>query len=261
MAKKKPISLLRQQWNKEVKRLQRFIKNAEKRGFTFSDKVIPPTPKRVTKKAVERLQNTKPSNLYSKAKYKTETGRIIKGTEGRALERKAAAIKGAFTKKSKAYDEASKQKKAVAKSNKQKQKSPSKPMQEPPKTEQAELPKAVDNILNNVRELIKSWSPSPNWADYYSDIKRNDKNLLERMLEAQVKQEGEDVIAGRLEAHATEVISLVNDILYGSGGKDGRNTQRDFARFTEILYGRPMNNEESIALAEAQEYSEDNEVI
>ena len=254
MAKKKPISLLRQQWNKEVKRLKRFIKNAEKRGFIFSEKVIPPTPKRVTKKAVERLQDIKPNALYSKAKYKTKEGKIVTALQGRTLERQAATNKGVITKQERHKKEQAEKKPQTSK-NKTKQ---AKILQA---KEQANLPQAKDNILTNVRELLKSWTPSPNWADYYADIKRNDKNLLERMLEAQLKIEGEDVIASRLEVHATEVISLVNDILYGSGGKDGRNTQRDFARFTEILYGRAITNEESISLAEAQEYSEDNEVI
>ena len=79
------------------------------------------------------------------------------------------------------------------------------------------------------------------------------------MFDGAIRQEGEEVIAARLEAHATEVIALVQEILYGSGGKDGNQIQNDFARFSQILIDRSLTVDESIELAEAQEYLEDNE--
>lgn len=322
---------MQKQWKQEEKRLQRFIKAAEKRGFIFPENVIPKEPKRVTKKSVERLQNITPTKLYSKAKYKDETGKLISGTEGRTSERKKAASKAhsmsnkslnplsgkAETsiaggrqprkdKEDKSKKKTKKRKSKTKQQTKQKGKKPTnrkkptnkekskrqEPIFEPERqrvmkekgiteTEanrmvqqrkqeakrgkqgytRDKLPQIADNVLSNVEEAISSWSPSPNWADYYGDIKRRDKNLLERMLNAQIAKEGRRAVAERFEKHATEMKRLTNDILYGSGGKDGRDTQRDFAEFAQILYGRSITHEESIELAEAQEYSEDNEVI
>ena len=43
----------------EVKRIKQAVKRLEKRGYRFSDDVIPQMPKRVTKKAIKEIQKLK----------------------------------------------------------------------------------------------------------------------------------------------------------------------------------------------------------
>lgn len=237
LQKKKKPTLNQQLYQKELRRLKQFIRRTKKRGFHYADDVIPEKPKRITKKSIERLQKLTAQELYKKATYKDPTtGAELTGTEGRQVERQRAAIKGAKTK--------SKSK------GKSKRKIPEIP-------DVGDLPKATYEIIENVREEIRKWTPSSGWTDFFTEAKRRDKNILENMLEGAIRQEGADVIAARLEAHAYEVLSIVQEILYGSGGKDGNQVNNDFARFSQILLGRGLTVEESIDLANAQEYTED----
>lgn len=79
-------------WDKEFKRIQRFIKDASKRGFTFDVEIEKPT--RITKKRLEEIRSLKPKELYKQATYIIpETGEEVTGTEGRFYERSQAQLK------------------------------------------------------------------------------------------------------------------------------------------------------------------------
>lgn len=79
-------------WNKEFKRIQRFIKNASKRGFAFDVEIEKPS--RVTRKQLEKIRSLKPKELYKEATYIiSETGEEVTGTEGRFYERSQAQLK------------------------------------------------------------------------------------------------------------------------------------------------------------------------
>lgn len=75
-------------WDKEVKRLQRFIMSLEKRGYYFEEPIIPEKPKRVSKKALSELQNLKGNRIYVQANYiNPQTGEILSGIEGKKVEK------------------------------------------------------------------------------------------------------------------------------------------------------------------------------
>lgn len=79
-------------WNKEFKRIQQFIKNASKRGFTFDVEIEKPS--RVTKKQLEKIKALNPKELYKYAEYIIpETGEKVTGTQGRTYERSQAQLK------------------------------------------------------------------------------------------------------------------------------------------------------------------------
>ena len=86
---------------KQVKRIKQFIRRAEKRGYQFTESVLPQQPKRVTQASIRKLAQLTPEKLYQKAVYGGEAsyGEIIKGTEGIKLERKVRAEKAAQTRK------------------------------------------------------------------------------------------------------------------------------------------------------------------
>ena len=87
-------------FKKQVTRIKNFIRRATKRGYEFSDNVIPNMPKRVTKKSIEKIKNIKPKDLYSKASYLDKsTGEIVSGSTGRKIERNLSTQKAKETRK------------------------------------------------------------------------------------------------------------------------------------------------------------------
>lgn len=87
-------------FKKQVTRIKNFIRRATKRGYEFSDTVIPTMPKRVTKKSIEKIKNIKPKDLYSKASYLDKsTGEIVSGSTGRKIERNLSTQKAKETRR------------------------------------------------------------------------------------------------------------------------------------------------------------------
>lgn len=128
--------------------------------------------------------------------------------------------------------------------------------------------------LKNIREIISQWSPMKSWSEWFSDLKAQDKNTLERYLDAAIGNLGETTVAQNLERHAQMAIMLANEICYGSGsssryvgkaiarGNDGRVTdtaQALFTSFLEILYGDVTWSMSREATAAAEAYNPANE--
>lgn len=91
---------LKQQYMKERRRVQRFIKAAEKRGYIFDQGIVPAIPKRITDASIRRLKKLTPAYLYGKSQYVDKsTGEIISGKRGRERERSKAAKKGNILKR------------------------------------------------------------------------------------------------------------------------------------------------------------------
>jgi hypothetical protein len=90
-----------QAYQKERKRLLQAINRAEKKGYVFDENLVPNVPKRVTQKALERIRQTKPNQLYSKAVYlDQDTGEVIPALE-RKKEVRRQASKRAYEKRKK----------------------------------------------------------------------------------------------------------------------------------------------------------------
>lgn len=97
---KKKLTNLQQQYQKERRRLQQFVRRANKRGYEFPDDVVPDMPKRVTRKRLEQIKNTKPDVLYNKAIWVDHnTGEVLDGSHAVKLERQAKAYKASKTRK------------------------------------------------------------------------------------------------------------------------------------------------------------------
>lgn len=85
-------------YQKERQRILQAIRRAEKKGYIFAEDVIPKIPKRVTQKAIERLQSTKPKDLYKSARFvDTDTGEITSALEQRKIEKARATRKARQT--------------------------------------------------------------------------------------------------------------------------------------------------------------------
>lgn len=117
----------------------------------------------------------------------------------------------------------------------------------------------TDYVLKEVERLIADWSPSLHWNEYMAELKQNDKNLLQKVLEGAIENEGRDAVARRMQEHADEIEDLAEKILRSSGGKgqDGRNEiSGAIMRFRNIIYGSIASKEEADKLNEWVEASE-----
>ena len=101
MAKRRKQTPSERAYSKQVKRIKQFISRAEKRGYQFSENVLPKRPKRVTQASVRKLAKLTPEKLYQKAVYGglASGGEIVHAIEGVKLERSLRAKKAAETRK------------------------------------------------------------------------------------------------------------------------------------------------------------------
>ena len=101
MAKRKKQTENQKAYQKERRRLLQAVRRAEKQGYIFPEDIVPKLPKRVTKKQLEKIQATKPSDLYKIAQYVyEETGEIVPA-EQRKQEVKQQSIAKAKTSRKK----------------------------------------------------------------------------------------------------------------------------------------------------------------
>lgn len=238
---------------KERKRIQRFIRRAEKRGYTFEDNIIPEMPSRVTAKQLERIKALKPEELYKRATYRVPgTGLNVTGTEGRALERSIASLKAAETVR--------RRKELYAKIESGYYENFYDTYDYSPE------PEFVSYLVyDNVQQMIDSWFPAENWSKWFAGVKEEDKNQLKSIINGAESQYGITEVAKRMEENAERIISLAQSILYESGGgkKGGINSnrneiQRDFVEFASILKGSALTLQESAELSSMEENEEDN---
>lgn len=117
------------------------------------------------------------------------------------------------------------------------------------------LPNIVDKVLNQVESELDRWTPPSHWSDWLKQHKENTViNPMKNMLNGAISSEGRRAVAMRLEKQASSVIDLVNQLLYGSGGK-GHHVDDDdrtnLVAFAVIIKGRSLTPDESI---EATDY-------
>lgn len=106
VTRKKKISekqkALNAEYRKERRRIQQFIRRAEKRGYKFEYN-LPTKPKKVTQSSINRLKKVTPEYLYRRGTYGGEaaSGEIVPAAVGVKKERKVRSQKAAVTRKEK----------------------------------------------------------------------------------------------------------------------------------------------------------------
>ena len=111
------------------------------------------------------------------------------------------------------------------------------------------LPNIVDKVLNQVESELDRWTPPSHWSDWLKQHKENTViNPMKNMLNGAIASEGRRAVAMRLEKQASSVIDIVNQLLYGSGGK-GHYVEDDdrtnLVAFAVIIKGRSLTPDES----------------
>lgn len=209
------ISKARQQYIKEVKRIKRFVRDAEKRGYLFTENVIPQIPKRVTKKSLEKIINIRPKTLYEKSIYYDPIlSKHVTGTEERRLIRSRAS------------------KKVHARRVKN----------------TVNIPMMEDAVLSNLEDLISNWAPSTTWDTSYIKLKDRDKSILENILSGAISELGRKQVARNIEKNASLVKDLTFHILYGSSDFKWEDINGDIAAIAAIIRGRSLTISEAKTL-------------
>jgi hypothetical protein len=176
-------------WNKEFNRIQRFIKNASKRGFTFDVEIEKPS--RVTKKQLEKIRSLKPKELYKEATYIIpETGEEVTGTEGRTYERSQAQLR-----KSSKYNP----------------------------------PNEINVVLKSVLQQINDWRPDASMRGWLREKKVLHRNELDDMMAAFILSRGENEAALVLQQNAERVNQSIFTILNDSNDESVKIAFTEFA--------------------------------
>lgn len=219
MAKK--LTKNRQEFNKQVKRIKRFIKSAEKRGYIFPDFEIPKAGKTVRKRDIEKLKKITPKSLYESAVYtkyaNPKTGEALTGTQGRSIERSLAAKKAAKTRKRSA------------------------PVS--PEEFQPYMPKESTLVLNRFESIL----------DKYKGDKPYYYNTIYNLYLTKLDSLGQEAMAKFLENHP-EIIEALETALYYRA-KDVAKTA--FNSVIEILQGSALSLADAIKYGEESEFEED----
>ena len=217
MAKRNKQTENQKAYQKERRRLLQAVRRAEKQGYIFPEDVVPELPKRVTKKQLEKIQKTKPKELYKKAEFVyQETGEVVPA-EQRKQEVKQEAIRKA--------KETRKRKKKLS--------IPSLPPYYPTIS-------IIDKIRDRILELTREAKPP-------IPIE-NRKNELLSIFEDNVTSFDDNIIEyeNYLEAHESEIAELLNVISYDS------NAEQISASFVAI--GRLLNIQ-SLSMSQAENLS------
>ena len=219
---------VKDEYQKELNRIKRFVKSAEKRGYRFETDPIPKKVKNPTNKSIERLQKITPTTLYSKATYFDPILQArVSGTEERKLIRSRASKKAAQTRRAKKISSG--------------------------KTIAGQPPSAIDDILTYVEELLSGWSPLGHWSNGYTTLKENDTRIFRNVLTGAIAELGREQVARNLEANATEVKQLAWHICYGSSDFKWQDIEGEITRITEIIRGRVLSVDESKELTDIAE--------
>lgn len=251
MARKR-MTDIESQYFRERTRIQRFLRSGKKRGYIFPDNILPNIPKKITEGSVRRLKSYTPKYLYSKSVGFFYNGAIIDVGKGRNIERAKASEKRAKT---------IQVKKQSAKSKGVREKYYNREKTQVP--DHVGSPAAFEyNVLQEMRDKISSWTPMSYWTPSLTEAKTRDKQTLSDILESAIQTYGEKAIADRLQKQAEIITHLTDEILYGSGSKegnfrDGRTTvNADLSAIASILKGGPLTPEEAMNWGGMQDYME-----
>lgn len=226
--KKKTLNQL--EYEKALKNLKRRIKAAEKRGFRFDKSELFPSekPKRITKK---RIESIKKLNIYSQkgtTYLNDETGKVVTGKVGQALERKARAKKAAQTRKAR---------------KEQKQQEIQFPTEE-------YLPtySAITSVENRLDEIIaeNDWR----YLHYRSQQGENSaiklKEIFERTKQSYANVNALSDFEKYLEQNANVINETLNTVMYASSQEDEEDYNASYSKLAMIFNGGEIPSQQDM---------------
>lgn len=219
--KKKTLNQL--EYEKAIKNLKRRIKAAEKRGYRFNKTEIIPSekPKRITKK---RIESIKKLNIYSQkgtTYLNDDTGKVVSGKVGQAIERKARAKKAAQTRK--ARKEQKQQKSSIPLDTK----------------EYTPTYSAIASVENRLDEIINA----ENWQYLHKRITGGEnssiklKEIFERTKQAYANANALSDFEKYLEKNAEVINNALDVVMYASKQEEWRDYNGSYSKLAMIFNG------------------------
>lgn len=251
----------------ERNRIQQFVHRASKRGYSFSSNAVPTIPDNITEKTLQKFKSIRPQTLYKKAIYVSPEGITIKGTVRKKQELSEASKKGAETKRRNYVQN-------LLRMSREADRALEEYREEYPELEPYDSDdfwrdyyeqyadgtaptSETDTVLQQLESMINNWQPMSGWSPSLVIFKTHDKNLLKSTLEGIINRDGREAVAQRCQDNAEILVSIANQVLYGSGndykvrGVDGVN--QDIQLFATIIGGRSPTVAESMEFtAEAE---------
>lgn len=219
---------------KQQQRIKRFIKSAEKRGYSFPANAVPERPARVTKRDISRITAIKPETLYQQATF-SYGGSTFTGTEGRMIERYLAAQKGALHKREK--------------DPRYHTKAGSPPAEA---TDVADrLKEALDRYKQGKSEYEKTmeeadgWTPDGPWNAWFAEKRRQQVDQMKRMINAAIQNYGFPETMRTIGRDAVAFHNATQTIMFDSKQESIQNA---FNALAEILKGSALSAEEGADL-------------
>lgn len=239
-----PKGELFEQYEREYRRIQQAIRRQEKLGYYIPEDLKPIKPskvKNVTQSDINRLIELTPKEIRKNSVYvDPSTGEVYEGLDVVKSHHTAKASVARVRQKS---DPKPKQ---ITASTRRKRRT-----KIPPKENNLNL-----QIIDDIKRMIESFEPRVYWSDSFKLGKYQKRSMIDIMLYDEIREHGEYAVAHRLEQNATELIALVERILYDSDSRDADNF--NMSRFVELLIGRPLTQDESDMYSEmAQDYAMD----
>ena len=237
----------------EVKRLRRNImqnvRRAKKRGYTFSDNYVPKLPQSITEGTLRKFQKYTSEHMYKHSVYVSTEGIKKEGVERKKEENVIRSQRSAETRKQHYQEQEI-------------------PNGEKPKVASSEPAPMQEVLLMNIEDLI--WQIEFSWYDRsrlwthsqgrrpLKDYKTDDASYMKAALETAIQTDGEQAVLERINANATTIYAILDQVLLGSGDKyhlesrDGViNSQ--VQKFAAIVKGSPITASESLLLTDMAE--------
>lgn len=232
-------------YNKELRRIERFMRSAEQRGFTFLTD-IPEQKAKPTKRDVERLKKLTPEKLYSRAYYTDDSGNQVPAspqrggkwmptksgqiTVGGKKQNYQAAMRAAYKRMARAQAERRESKeaqRAVAK-------------REAEQARQEARAASYQNIIDNLKDPLIAFTPSYRWDDVAKQTAIQYHNFFERVLNAAESELGAAELARRIQNNGVELQEIIDEMLY----KYYHTTEEarfNLNRFVRLIMGKDAN--------------------
>ena len=234
-------------YNKELRRIERFMRAAEKRGFTFLTD-IPEKKAKPTKRDVERLKKLTPEKLYRRAYYTDDSGNQIPASPqrgGKWMPTKSgqiavggkkqsykAAMRAAYKRLSRA------EARREAQSERAAQKSVTK--REAEQARQEARAAGYQNIIDNLKDPLIAFTPSYRWDDVAKQTAIQYHNFFERVLNAAESELGAAELARRIQNNGVELQEIIDEMLY-KYYHTAEEARFNLSRFVRLIMGKDAN--------------------
>lgn len=211
---------IRQQYMKERRRIQSFIRRAQKRGYIIPESILPAIPKNITKSSINRLKKITPDKIYSKSEYKNkETGELVSAKRGRIIERKKATEKAKATRQAKQ------------------------------KSQVYSPPKESELTIYNLMQILENFVPSGAHTPYMRQQMESNRNYALGILQNAIDEMGIEKVASNIK-NSERLSNLIDEILYSS---DREKVKFSLVEFSTIIRGESLSIDENISLTEEQD--------